>query len=153
MFRLFVTLAVNRMNSAYTKLKEIWNNCSENNTSSLARIVSLLSEFRIRLRQRDGTLKQITLSIPTSKENSYVVGLRYIKDDGTFTEDHFLCEKEGVGLKGEEIVHHPKRKLDFVLPEYKGTHKEIPDLNAVNNITTITDVSTYSYVEKNGKNS
>ena len=82
-----------------------------------------------------------------------MVGLRYIKSDGTYTEDHFLCEKEGTGLKGEEITHHPKRRLELALPEYKGAHKETPDLNAVKNTKSITDVSTHSYVVKNGENS
>lgn len=136
------------MNSAYMKLKQIWDDCSTEGTGSLTRIVPLLNEHGIKPRQKDGVLRQIILSVPTSKEKSYVVGLRYIKNDGTFTEDHFLCEEEGVGLKGEEIVHHPKRKLEFELSEYKGTHKEIPTLGAVNNITSITDVSTYSYVKK-----
>lgn len=141
------------MNSAYTKLKKIWTDCSVNDSSSLTKIISLLNDHGIRLRQKDGSLKQITLSVPTSKEKSYVAGLRYTKDDGTFTEDHFLCESEGVGLKGEEIVRHPKRKLEYVLPEYKGTHKEIPDLNTLMNTSINTDVSTYTYFEKNDRSS
>ena len=91
-------------------------------------------------------MKQITLSIPTSKGNSFVIGLRYIKNDGTYTEDHFLCEKEGVGLKGEVITYHPKRRLELALPEYTGTHKEIPDFDAVKNAKSLTDVSSQSYV-------
>ncbi len=127
-----------------------------NDSSALLKIIPLLKNYGIRLRQNDDSLKQITFSIPTTKENSYVVGLRYIKNDGTFTEDHFLCESEGVGLKGEEIVHHPKRKLEYKLPEYKGTHKEIPNVNAVQTTKLITDVRTHSYFgkfEKNDENS
>jgi len=141
------------MNNAYKKLNEIWISCASEGNNSLMRIIALLNENGIQIRQKDGVLKIINLSIPTSKDNSFVIGLRYLKADNTFTEDHFLCEKEGVGLKGEKIIHHPKRKLEFTLPEYKGTHKEIPDFNVANNTKTITDVSTYSYVENNSKNS
>ncbi len=144
-------IAANRMNSTYRELRIIWDECTEFDTSRLKKIIPLLSQHGIKLRQRDGELKQITLSIPTSKENSYVVGLKYIKIDGTYTEDHFLCDSNGVSIKGKEIVYHPKRKLEYLLPEYKGTHKEIPDMNIENKINNSTDVTTLSYYKKNDK--
>ncbi len=140
------------MNSTYLKLEKIWNACSVKGSSALLEIIPLFKDCGIRLRQNDDSLKQITLSIATTKENPYVVGLRYIKNNGTFTEDHFLCEIEGVGLNGKEIVHHPKRKLEYKLPEYKGTHKETPNINSVQPIKLLTDVSTYSYFGNFDKN-
>ncbi len=70
------------------------------------------------LRKDDGVLVQINFSIPTSKENSFVLGLRYIKKDETFTEDHFLFEKN------QPIRAYYRGKLELLLKEYKGTHKE-----------------------------
>ena len=141
------------MNSAYKELNTIWNACTIKDSSALKKIIPLLNDHGIGLRQKDGALRIINLSIPTSKENSYVVGLRYIKLDETYTEDHFLCESEGVGLRGEKIVRYPKRKLEYEITEYKGTHKEAPNLNKVENASNITDVSTYSYFLENEKNS
>ena len=136
------------MNDAYKKLKDVWHSCSNNGCHTLLEIISILSNYNIRLRQKDGTLRQVTLSIPTTKENSYVIGLRYIKNDGTYTEDHYLCERDGAGLKGKKIVGHFKRKLEYKLPEYMGTHKEIPDKNIEQFHESVTDVSTYSYFVK-----
>jgi hypothetical protein len=144
------------MNSAYRRLEAIWSDCSDRDSSALMKIIPLLEKHGIRLRQKDGSLKQITLSIPTTKENAFVVGLRYIKNDGTFTEDHFLCESKGFVLKGEEIVHHPKRKLEDELQEYRGTHKEIPNIGADQSTKAVTHVNTYTYFgdfRKNEKNS
>ena len=141
------------MNSTYLTLEKIWDDCSVKGSSALLEIIPFFKICGIRLRQNDDSLKQITLSIPTTKENSYVVGLRYVKNNGTFTEDHFLCEIEGVGgLKSKEIVHHPKRKLEYKLPEYNGTHKEIPNTNLVQTTKLLTNVSTYSYFGNFDKN-
>ncbi|MCU7805479.1 MAG: hypothetical protein KZQ92_14565 [Candidatus Thiodiazotropha sp. (ex Lucinoma borealis)] len=144
------------MNSAYMKLLEVWNNCPAKGSVALLDIFLLLNEYGIKLRQNDDSLKQVTLSVPTTIENSFVLGMRYMKNDGTFTEDHFLCESEGVGLEKKEISHHPKRKLEHKLPEYRGTHKETPNIGALRKPDFVTDVNTYSYYgdfEKNSKSS
>jgi hypothetical protein len=80
-------------------------------------ILELLLREGIKQRQDDGALKQINISKPTSIQDGYVVGLRYIKNDGTQTEDHFLFRKDQV------IVCCYRRDLENVLSEYRGTHK------------------------------
>lgn len=80
-------------------------------------VVGLLNEHGIKLRNKDGKLYQVNVSLPKTKSNSIVVGLRYIKEDNTFTEDLFLFEN-GFNLKA-----FYKAKLENILPEYKGTHK------------------------------
>lgn len=113
-------------------------------------ISHLLGQHGIKLRQRDGELKQINVSIPNSIEDAFVIGLRYLKTEGTCTEDHFLCQKELVpGITPLEIEPHYKRRLEFRLPEYRGTHKQQVDftqpattdkiITSVNTITFLTD--------------
>jgi hypothetical protein len=51
------------------------------------------------------------------KKKAIVVGLRYIKNDGSKTEDLFLFEE------GKDIVAGYKGRLEKILPEYKGSHK------------------------------
>ncbi len=80
-------------------------------------IVNLLDSYGIKLRQRDGSNPIATVSIPTSRRQSFVVGLRYTKLDGTKTEDHFLFEF------GNPIRRCYGKKLERLLPEYRGAHK------------------------------
>ena len=142
------------MNRAYKKLSEIWDQCSMQGNSSLMNIIELLKTHNIIPRQKDGELVQINLSIPKSMEQAYVIGLRYIKNDGTLTEDHFLCEHSSSGVTKEEILHHPKRKLEYKIPEYDGTHKQVVDIQSVAPSLGVTDVSTHSFVvDNNDKNS
>lgn len=81
-------------------------------------VVGILSKYNIRLRQKNGQLYSVNISIPKSKSNCILVGLRYIKSDKTYTEDHFLFEEN------KPIVAFYKGKLENVLGEYKGTHKQ-----------------------------
>jgi hypothetical protein len=137
------------MNRAYKKLSEIWSQCSIQDNSALRNIIELLRSNSISLRQKDGELVQINLSIPESIEHAYVIGLRYRKNDGTFTEDHFLCEKSGDGVSKTEIIFHRGRALEYKIPEYKGTHKQAVDLTSTPSSRGVTDVSTHSFVVVN----
>lgn len=81
------------------------------------RIVDLLVSHGIGLRQKDGSDPKVTISHPTSLLGSMVIGLRYTKLDGTKTEDHFLFQQ------GRAIGRCYRRRLEKLLPEYKGAHK------------------------------
>jgi hypothetical protein len=76
-----------------------------------------------------------------------VVGLRYIKMDGTYTEDHFVCSKnQASNLEPVEIERYYKGKLERKFQEYKGTHKQQidPERLAVHD-SRISQVNTISY--------
>ena len=78
----------------------------------------ILFKNGFKMRQRDGQLVETNFSIPKSKQNSFVLGLRYIKRDKTFTEDHFLFEKD------KSIIYFRGKRLEYLLKEYTGTHKK-----------------------------
>lgn len=80
-------------------------------------IVGILVNYGIGLRQDDGSNPKVTISHPTSLPGSVVVGLRYTKEDGTKTEDHFLFQQ------GQPITRCYGKKLEELIPEYKGAHK------------------------------
>ena len=70
------------------------------------------------------------LSKPTTIGNAFVIGLRYMKRDGTYTEDHFSCLKDREASLGTlEIQPHYRGQIEFNLPEYRGTHKHQTDLS------------------------
>lgn len=105
---------------SYSELKQITDQAYATQVfdKKVARsIVQLLGKYGKKLRQDDGKLHQLTVSIPTSRADAIVIGLRYIKQDTTYTEDHFLFEID------QPIVYHPGKRLEKILPEYKGTHK------------------------------
>jgi hypothetical protein len=58
------------------------------------------------------------LSKPTTVNNAIVIGLRYVKHDGSHTEDLFTVER------GRQIQAFYKGSLEKVLSEYKDTHKQ-----------------------------
>jgi hypothetical protein len=90
---------------------------------AVSAVVSALGSCGIRARQRDGELTQVNLSLPTSVQDAIVIGLRYVKADGSLTEDHYLCNRNLLpGQSG--IVYFNKRGLETLLPEYKDTHKQ-----------------------------
>jgi len=144
------------MNKAYIQLTEIWENrrlWAEQDV--VDRVIVLLLSNGVHVRQDDGELKQVTISIPESLDSSYVLGLRYIKNDGTYTEDHFLCEQVAEsGLSSKEIQPHYKRHLERSLPEYKHTHKQQPDFTNQQrgvgflNDDAVTQVNTISFYIK-----
>lgn len=104
---------------SYLDLKAITDAVYSGSKDQWARnVVDILRKYNIKLRQKDGRLYSVNISIPKSKSNCILVGLRYIKNDKTYTEDHFLFEEN------EPIVTFYKGKLEKVLDEYKGTHKQ-----------------------------
>ena len=94
---------------SYFELKQItdkvYNEISQNRPQPYyaEEVVNLLARYKIILRQKDGVLHQVNISIPTSVSNAIVVGLRYIKNDGSKTEDLFLFQSNQpiiTGYKG-----------------------------------------------------
>jgi len=107
------------MDNSYDELKNITDEMYSGKRQKFAAdVLKLLFKYGIKIRQKDGRLYQVNISIPKSRGHSILVGLRYIKKDETFTEDHFLFEK------GKPINKFYKGKIELVLPEYKGTHKQ-----------------------------
>jgi hypothetical protein len=84
----------------------------------------LLLQHDIRLRQDDGELVEINVSLPMSSESALVLGLRYQKRDETYTEDHFMFTQEADGVV---VTPYYGRALARVLPEYRDTHKAQTD--------------------------
>ncbi|PIZ00198.1 hypothetical protein COY62_03900 [bacterium (Candidatus Howlettbacteria) CG_4_10_14_0_8_um_filter_40_9] len=106
------------MNNSYKELKKITDSYYSGQIEYFSPLVlGLLLEYKIKPRQKDGNLHSVQISIPKSKPDSIVVGLRYFKKDKTNSEDHFLFEK-GFGIK-----KCYGKKLEELLTEYKGTHK------------------------------
>lgn len=107
------------MNDSFEKLKAITDKIYSGNPPSdfHEKIVNLLAEYGIKLRQDDGSNPKITISHPTSLPGSMVVGLRYIKKKGTKTEDLFVFQQ------GQSIKAHYKGRLEKLFPEYAGSHK------------------------------
>src|SRR5258708_30436469 len=103
----------------YLELQRIWDYCTANGRNDLERqTLNLLKDRVIRIRQDDGDLKQITVSRATSVSSGFVLGLRYVKRDGTCSEDLFAVEGHGF------LQAHYKGSLQKIWPEYKGTHKK-----------------------------
>ncbi len=78
-----------------------------------------------------------------------MIGLRYIKKDGSCTEDHFLCRKDHEStLERLEVEPHYKKRLEYRLPEYKGAHKEQIDFSQpFVKSGLITQVNTITYTK------
>jgi len=107
------------MKDSFIELERIWNRCVEDAQKNMeTEILDLLNDQGIRTRQDDGVLRQITLSKPTSVNSAFAIGLRYVKRDGTQTEDLFRVER------GQPIVGCYKGSLEEKWPEYRGTHKQ-----------------------------
>lgn len=107
------------MNTSYRDLKTITDAVYVGSKASWTKdVLNILQKNSIKLRQKDGKLRSVNISIPKSKNNCILVGIRYIKDDKTFTEDHFLFEQD------KSIVASYKGKIEKVLFEYKGAHKQ-----------------------------
>ncbi len=138
------------MSAAYSALERIWQRHVSGAVVDIeTKIEHLLAQRGIKMRQDDGVLMQINLSIPTSIEDAFVVGLRYMKRDGKCTEDLFLCRKNlCTEITQLEIEPYYKGRLEFILPEYHGTHRQqvvftqpaAPD-------TAITQVNTISFLK------
>lgn len=107
------------MNDAYAIVGEIWARFLAGDRANCERdIIALLVSHDIRVRQKDGELRQWTLSKPTSREQRFMIGLRYEKLDQTATEDLFLV------APGCRIKHLKKQNIENDWPEYLNTHKQ-----------------------------
>jgi hypothetical protein len=128
------------MSYAFTTLEAIWTRHINGDPSDTERgLIALLQSERIRIRQDDGELRQLTISRPTSVTSAFVIGLRYEKRDGTPTEDLFSVEE------GRPIESHYRGSLERRWPEYRGTHKQqIPLTLVVDMKAPITCVNTFS---------
>lgn len=78
------------------------------------------SQRPIRLRPDDGLL-QINASVPLSRDSGVVLGARYRKRGGSYTEDCFLFTP---GPDGFHVVPYYKGLIEQDLPEYRGTHEQ-----------------------------
>lgn len=83
--------------------------------------VDLLDGYGIKLRNKDGQLREATFSVPKSVSDALFLGIRYQKKDETFSEDLFLFQK------GKPIQRGYKGELEKIVPEYKETHKGSPN--------------------------
>ena len=107
------------VDKSYSELKAITDSVYSGIRDKWAKdVIDILKNHNIKLRQKDGELYSVNFSIPKSKSNCILVGLRYLKNDRSYTEDHFLFEKDKI------IVTFYKGKLEKVFEEYKGTHKQ-----------------------------
>lgn len=112
------------MDTSYDELKAIMDNQYEvrEKTGSPTPefhdlIIDLLSKNGIQTRQDDGANPIVTFSIPQTDQDSFVIGLRYTKNDGTKAEDHFLFKQ------GNPIEYLRGKRLERLMPEYRGAHK------------------------------
>lgn len=145
------------MNQTYIAIERIWVQLVDGKSVDIENeILGLLSRAGIKPRQDDGELMQINLSIPTSIEAAFVIGLRYIKKDSTFTEDHFLCQRDSQAVTNPmEIAPYYRGRLESLLSEYVCTHKQtilLPPSRA-SFVDLPIQVNTISYLkgEDNGK--
>lgn len=107
------------MSTSYRELKTITDAVYAGSKDSWAKdVLNILQKNSIKLRQKDGKLHSVNISIPKSKSNCILVGIRYIKGDSTLAEDHFLFDLH------KSIVAFYKGKIEKVLLEYKGSHKQ-----------------------------
>lgn len=93
----------------------------ENKRAVFAMAFLLLSAENIRPRNnKDNFHIDSTISIPKSKPECIVFGLRYKKLNhfSDYSEDHFIFEKSSL-----KIQKGKGKWLEKLLPEYKGTHK------------------------------
>jgi len=131
------------MRTKYETIDELHRKVNETGQAELLEeIPRLLESWGIKRRTNDGELTQINISKP--ENDLFVVGLRYLKKDNTFAEDHF----EFSSLKPDDISKHYKGKYERKRTEYKGTHKQ-------QNITSMpfTSVNTCSYFTGNKNDS
>ena len=133
----------------HPSLEKIWKRYEAGEIEGMDReIINLLSKHNINIRKDDGDMVQINLSIPKILINDLVIGLRYIKKDKTFTEDHFLC-KTDVATGNFVINPYYGKYLEEFLEEYKGTHKyQLSQNNLYSNERVVTMVNTISHTFK-----
>lgn len=107
------------MHKSCRELKTITDDVYSGSKNKWAKeVIGVLQKNSIKLRQKDGKLYSVNISIPNSENNCIFVGIRYIKSDNTFMEDHFLFELD------KPIVAFYKGRIEKVLFEYKSAHKQ-----------------------------
>src|ERR1039458_1068509 len=72
-------------------------------SDAFSKAYAILARYGIRLRDNDGQAPVMTLSPPD--DNTLVMGIRYLKDSGRTTEDHFILRRDTdlYRCKGKEI--------------------------------------------------
>ena len=104
---------------SYDELKSITDTYYSGKSSAsntFSSVYSLLLRYIGSLRRGDGSNPVMTISIPKSVVG-IVVGIRYLKNSGRQTEDHFLF-RPSINLykcKGKELAK--------ICPEYTGAHE------------------------------
>lgn len=108
------------MKTKYDQLKHVHDIAFRTNDAKMLREVpTLLNSWGAKCREKDGKLFWINLSIPTSIGGTITIGLRYMKNDQTLTEDIFeICS--GTPMV---IDKYYKGKYQNTRPEYSRTHK------------------------------
>jgi len=108
---------------AYEELKIITDAAQAGTLSPWSpAVIKLLTAYGINVTRKKGMKVEATLSFPDSKPNSMSIGVRHLKDDGTYAEDMFLFEK-GIGLT--KLYRGEQERL---MPEYEGTHHGLPSI-------------------------
>ncbi|MDH5561616.1 MAG: hypothetical protein OEY59_12275 [Deltaproteobacteria bacterium] len=137
-------------NDQYDKIKNIFENYLKRQCDYSSDILDILNDNNIKKREKDGKLIQINISIPKNHNNSFIVGLRYLKRDYSHTEDHFLFLEDADD--NQKVKSFYKNKLEKKLPEYQNTHKEqlqTDQINLNNSKSNYSDVSTISTLINN----
>lgn len=76
---------------------------------------AILEKNGIKLRSKDGKGPVMTLSPPD--DNTLVMGVRYVKNDGRTTEDHFIFKRD------TDVYKCKGKEINKILPQYKGSHE------------------------------
>jgi hypothetical protein len=107
------------MITRYQQLVEIHNRAAASgDPEALRQIPSLLTSWGLRPRADDGTLLWTNLSVPTSVSDAITVGLRYVKRDGSLTEDVF----EVASHNPDTVISYYRGTYQSERPEYASTH-------------------------------
>lgn len=107
---------------SYDELKvvtDIYYSSNASTSETFRTAYQLLLQYIGSLRKDDGGNPVMTISIPTSL-TGIVVGVRYVKNSGRQTEDHFLFRPNTnlYKCKGKELAK--------ICPEYTGAHELQP---------------------------
>lgn len=134
------------MTDIYGEMVSVWAlHSSKGDQATAEAVLAIFARNGIQPRQDDGYLIQITLSRRTATVNEIVIGLRYMKRDGTQTEDHFLT------APNRGLTYYNKRSLETRSPEYKGAHKQQVDQSKITAYSASTEVNTISVMYSPGK--
>src|SRR5688572_31235660 len=83
-------------------------------------VIQFLQGRGIRIRQDDGSPVQINISVSEKRDGVVIVGLRYVKRDATFTEDHFVLRITSMN-EVESVTAHYRGRLEYRFLEYMNT--------------------------------